>query len=255
MRTGTSSQNESGLADGNWPQDRVQRRPRGASLNWGLVLPAALIVLGVVLLLGRISTRREVSSTGNTPPDGNLPMDRLHERAQKLLEQDLGAREPVFGCINGIDDTQCLVLTDQRAIIIKVGWRSGQTLGGKVTSFDYRSISSIEVRTSILTGTFEISSGGMQGAERSYWNGSKPDGAWRAPNTIPIRKKQQAMFQQVATFIRERTRFSAQDTAQRLSPTARDVPDQLRKLAELREQGVITDSEFEAKKADLLARL
>ncbi len=34
-----------------------------------------------------------------------------------------------------------------------------------------------------------------------------------------------------------------------------DVPDQIRKLAELREAGVITDEEFEKKKKDLLERM
>ncbi len=34
-----------------------------------------------------------------------------------------------------------------------------------------------------------------------------------------------------------------------------DVLDQLRKLAELRDAGVISNDEFEAKKADLLSRM
>ena len=34
-----------------------------------------------------------------------------------------------------------------------------------------------------------------------------------------------------------------------------DVPDQIRKLAELRETGAITDEEFEEKKKDLLERM
>ena len=34
-----------------------------------------------------------------------------------------------------------------------------------------------------------------------------------------------------------------------------DVPDQIRKLAELREAGAITDEEFEKKKKDLLERM
>jgi len=37
--------------------------------------------------------------------------------------------------------------------------------------------------------------------------------------------------------------------------TAPDIPDQLRKLAELKEQGIVTDEEFQTKKAELLARL
>jgi hypothetical protein len=185
------------------------------------------------------------------PSDGSLPMDKLHGRAQTLLHQGLGAGEPVLGRINGIDNTQCLVLTDQRAIIIKVGWRAGQTLGGKVTSFDYRNISSVEVRASIVTGTFEISSGGMQGPERSYYSTSKGGGAWHAPNTIPISKGQQAKFQLVATFIRERARLSVQPVTQ-LAP-APDKLEQLKKLGELMQQGILTAEEFQSEKAKLLS--
>lgn len=34
-----------------------------------------------------------------------------------------------------------------------------------------------------------------------------------------------------------------------------DIPDQIRKLGELRDAGVLTAEEFEAKKAELLARM
>src|SRR5206468_1273006 len=39
------------------------------------------------------------------------------------------------------------------------------------------------------------------------------------------------------------------------TPEPLDVPDQLRKLGELRDAGVLTEDEFSAKKADLLARM
>lgn len=38
-------------------------------------------------------------------------------------------------------------------------------------------------------------------------------------------------------------------------PPQQDIPDQLRKLAELRDAGILTSEEFESKKADLLARM
>jgi hypothetical protein len=188
---------------------------------------------------------------GKVPNDGSLPMDKLHGRAEKLLAQSLGPGEPVLGRINGISNIECLVLTDQRAVIIKVGWRAGQTLGGKVTSFNYRNITSVEVRTSIVTGTFEISAGGMQGPERSYWTATGPNGAWHAPNTIPISKNQQAAFQRVATFIRERAHVSAQPVAQTAPPP--NKYEQLKTLAELKEQGILTDEEFQSEKAKLLS--
>lgn len=185
--------------------------------------------------------------------DAPLPMDKLHGRAMKLLAQSLGPGEPVVAQLNGVSNNQALVLTDHRALIIKVGWMTGQTLGGKVTSFDYRNISSVEVRTSIMTGTFEISAGGVQGFERSYY-GTGKDSAYHAPNVIAIGKGQQATFQRAANFIREKSRAAAQPVSV-AAPAPPDIPDQLRKLAELKQQGILTDAEFEIKKAELLARL
>ncbi len=40
-----------------------------------------------------------------------------------------------------------------------------------------------------------------------------------------------------------------------VSPPQPDIPDQIRKLAELREVGILTDDEFSSKKAELLSRL
>lgn len=40
-----------------------------------------------------------------------------------------------------------------------------------------------------------------------------------------------------------------------LVQTGQDIPEQIKKLAELRDQGVISVEEFEAKKTDLLDRM
>jgi hypothetical protein len=38
-------------------------------------------------------------------------------------------------------------------------------------------------------------------------------------------------------------------------PASTDIPDQIRKLGELRDAGILTPDEFEAKKAELLSRM
>jgi hypothetical protein len=40
-----------------------------------------------------------------------------------------------------------------------------------------------------------------------------------------------------------------------VASTAMDIPDQIRKLGELRDSGMVTPEEFEAKKAELLGRM
>lgn len=190
----------------------------------------------------------------------NLPRDPLKGRAQRLLRGTLGVNEAVLASMNGATAASALVLTDQRAIIIKVGWMTGQTLGGKVVSFPYRNITSVEVRASILSGTFEISSGGMQGPERSYWsvNKSGPANAWHSPNTIPINRQQVAKFQIAADVIREQSERAASAVAapaREATATGPTIPEQIQALAALRDQGVLSADEFNAKKAELLARM
>jgi hypothetical protein len=180
-------------------------------------------------------------------------MDTLDKRGEKLLSGSLAKDEVVLGRLNGIKNTQALVLTEQRALIVKVGYMSGQSFGGKVISFEYRNITSVEVRASMVTGVFEIAAGGVSGAERSYWQG-RTDNAWHAPNALPIAKRQMDAFQQAAGVIRERARAAVQPTST-VPPAPPNIPEQIKQLAGLRDTGILSEEEFSNKKAELLSRL
>ncbi len=181
-----------------------------------------------------------------------LPMDKLHKRSEQLLTDNLAAGETVLCKCIGSSDVFGVVVTDRRVLIIKVGWRTGQTGGGAVTSYDHRNITSVEVRTSMMSGIFEVSSGGMQNKRMSAYGND----AREAPNAFPIAKKQVAAFQQVASLIRERADAATAPAAAAPAAAAQEsIPDQLVKLAGLRDAGILTADEFNAKKAELLARL
>jgi len=47
----------------------------------------------------------------------------------------------------------------------------------------------------------------------------------------------------------------APPTPQQPAPDSPDVTEQIRKLAELRDQGILTDEEFQSKKKELLSKL
>jgi len=68
---------------------------------------------------------------------------------------------------------------------------------------------------------------------------------------FPITKNQQAAFQRVATVIRERAHVSTQPAAQTAPPS--NKYEQLKTLAELKEQGILTDDEFQSESAKLLS--
>lgn len=95
---------------------------------------------------------------------------------------------------------QSLVVTDQRVLIIKTGFMAGSTFGAKATTFDYRMISSVEVRTGPVTGAFSLSAGGGAQRDRSYWS-QKGNDAYKSPDAIPIAKAPD--FLRAAALIRQ----------------------------------------------------
>lgn len=186
----------------------------------------------------------------------SYPMHPMGAKENAQLLQTLLAGEKVLSQCVGMKG-QTLVVTDRKVLIIKTGWMAGSTLGAKVTAFDYRTITSVEVRTGPVMGAFSISSGGVAQRDRTYW-GMNPDDAYKSPDAIPIAKVQAPDFQKAAALIRELAASSSAGTlgSQRPAPRPQADPiDQLKRLAELRDAGVLSDEEFEIKKAELLARM
>ena len=85
----------------------------------------------------------------------------------------------------------------------------------------------------------------------------------RGGGTIYVRKVGKADADRVREFINERLgRPVVSQVIERTEPVPvasasgnPDIPDQIRKLAELRDAGILTEEEFEAKKQSLLERM
>lgn len=180
-----------------------------------------------------------------------VPMDVLGRKEEAIVQRSLVDGETLLGKVVGAGN-QCVVATDQKVLIIKTGWLAGSMFGDKTTTFDYRNITSVEVRTSAAAGVFEISTGGVQNIQAPALGGDKFN-AYEVPNCVPFPKNRRAPFERMASLIRSRTSngASANAPAQR----AESVPTLLAQLGELHAQGILTDDEFATKKAELLARL
>jgi hypothetical protein len=134
--------------------------------------------------------------------------------------------------------TGILVLTDRRLLFVKEG-----AFSKKLEDFPLDKISSVQWRTGLVTGTVTIFASGNKA---EIGNVSKGDGK---DITDHVRHRISAPKPQVAA-------SPAVDGApQQSPPPSIDIPDQIRKLGELRELGMLTADEFEAKKAELLARM
>ena len=98
-----------------------------------------------------------------------------------------------------------------------------------------------------MRATLEIESAGHDGESR-FSHVRHPDGV------------QQEIYRQMEAHTRKRAGWSADSVAGAARRTAAsapapNIPEQLKQLAELRESGVISPEEFEAKKAQLLERM
>jgi hypothetical protein len=170
---------------------------------------------------------------------------KLPKKEGALLLASLNADEQVLGRLVGVKD-QVLVATDRRVLILKHGSATGTAFGSKATSYAYHLLTAIEVRTGVAGCILEVSAAGIPAAAGGRIANRI------APNAVTFARKQLPEVQTMANKLRERVGQAAvaPATAAAINPT-----DQLRSLAELRDAGILTDEEFAAKKAEILARL
>jgi hypothetical protein len=133
-----------------------------------------------------------------------------------------------YGKGNGL-----LVLTDRRVLFLIHGVMSQQT-----EDFPIERISSIQWSSGMLMGTITI-----------YASGNKAE----------IKNVEKGAGKTLVETVRDRI---ANRTAPTMPPTVApaaaghgDVFEQIRKLGELRDAGILTDEEFVAKKTELMGRL
>jgi hypothetical protein len=92
----------------------------------------------------------------------------------------------------------------------------------------------------------------MQNSPKSFWNSDKNVNAAKAPNCVSIAGRDRAdRFRQACAFIMQRVSGGAGAGVR----VGEDVLDTLTRLAKLRDAGVISTAEFQAKKIEILSRM
>jgi hypothetical protein len=167
------------------------------------------------------------------------------------LRATLGADEKVFVKLRGAFG-EALVCTTSRVLILKAGWMTGQLFGTGMFQCRYTKVGGAQVTFHLVTGYFELSSGGMQNTPKSFWKTEKSINAAKAPNCVAIDGADRAArFRDACAFIVQRAASGAQ--AERYE--SYDELGVLERLAKLRSDGVISQAEFEAKKAQIRSRV
>lgn len=119
-----------------------------------------------------------------------------------------------------------VVLTDRRLLFVQEGMMSQTT-----EDFPLDKISSVQWKSGVVLGAITVFASGNKAEIK---NVNKDDG------------------KEIVDAVRNRLSAPATPAA---APVSADPMEQLKKLGELRAAGVVSDEEFEAKKADLLGRM
>jgi predicted RNA-binding Zn-ribbon protein involved in translation (DUF1610 family) len=171
---------------------------------------------------------------------------------RESIQANLEPGETVEVVIVG-EGNQTLVGTGRRAFIAKQGILTGGFFKKLSTSWDYRNISGVEVQRSMsMTGVI-LQVPGVSPITQSGRFSKGPGSVWEAPNAIVARLSptMEASVARLRELVAEHQRAQATAVVQHQD----DSLDQLKKLAELRDAGVITEEEFGSKKKKLLDQI
>jgi uncharacterized membrane protein YdbT with pleckstrin-like domain len=129
------------------------------------------------------------------------------------------------------------VVTDQR-VVFRTGMLSKHGVEIPLERINNINFNQNVWNRLIGAGDLEIESAGREG-QTKFDNVRHPDGV------------QQEIYRQMEVNARRQAAWSASTAA----PAGPSIPEQIQQLALLRDQGHISDAEFQSKKADLLSRM
>src|SRR5664280_2196931 len=128
-------------------------------------------------------------------------IEQIPDRLERTLRQTLMPNERVLVKLKGAFK-EALICTDARVLIIKGGLMTGQLFGTDTFQCPYSMVAGAEVRFHLLTGYFELSTGGMQGTPKSFWQGGSKPTAAKSPNCVSISGSEMAQrFRQACALI------------------------------------------------------
>jgi hypothetical protein len=180
--------------------------------------------------------------------DDPANLSQLHRDAVKAVQESLASGERVLSIVQGQFNAS-LIATDRRVFLYKRGFVGGAGFGRRIASWEYRYISGIQIETGPITGRLSVQGPGISDRVRGV--------NWGDAHVLTIERKDYDRAKWTATLIREQMARNLQPVAAVVPAPAQkaDLFEQLRKLGELRDAGIVTPAEFEAKKAELLSRM
>lgn len=173
--------------------------------------------------------------------------DQLNEKARQAINRALEPGEQVVLSIAG-EAGSALVGTERRVFVFKKGAVSGSMFSKQLNSWDYANISGVEVKQGMTTHAVVVQVPGVAPVTKFGRFANGPDSVWEAPNSIMATKT--GVDQAIGTL--RRLIGDHQRTSHVRESHHSDPIDQIKRLGELRDQGLLTEDEFQSKKRQLL---
>jgi hypothetical protein len=188
------------------------------------------------------------SDLGQTLQQALLPGENI--LAAVLSGYGSGAVQPRAGV---------LAVTDRGVVIAKQG-KGMLGTGYQSSRYPYNQIIGMEVTMQLFVCYVEIRSLDTANHPKEIvWGGrhteirDRGQNLLKEPNALLFKRERENAFRQIVAVIQDQIAQLGRPASQ--PQPAADIPEQIKKLAALRDAGVISQEEFEAKKAELLARM
>jgi Short C-terminal domain/Bacterial PH domain len=175
-----------------------------------------------------------------------VSFDQLHSKAKKAISAALEPDEQVMMAIAG-EQGSAMVATTRRVFVFKMGANAGVMFGKQLNSWDYQNVSGVEVKNGLTTHAVVLQVPGAVSVTKFGRLSSGSHSVWEASNAIMA---QGGVDEAVGTL--RRLIADQQRPDHNSEPVQPDPIDQIRRLGELRDEGLLTEEEFQAKKRQLL---
>lgn len=208
-----------------------------------------------------IEPTRETWELSKIP--SNVAWKTFPNHLDRAIRENSSPEEtPLFFISDVLSWEGSLVALKDRCLVIKSGAVGGllsHSLGGsRVSTIYYRDITGIEYNSGFMNGVLEILTPSYQGTtNKDYWRGfnaalnTNADDPRAISNTLPLTKNAYRAASSLIAQLRQLVRDSKELKVTLNSSGSVSLADELAKLAELKSQGIISDSDFEAAKAKL----
>ena len=173
-------------------------------------------------------------------------LDSLDKKAKPAIVGALAPDEQVRLVIPG-ESGSALVATDRRILVYKRGITTGAAFGKQLNSWEYSMVAGVEAKAAMTTKTIILQIPGALPVTKVGRFDKGPQSVWEAPNALMVNLSN---FDHAVATLR---RLIEENRRVPSSPQAAPDPvEQLQRWAALRDQGILTEEEFQHQKRKML---